>query len=341
MDVFNSTQAVLDGVLHLVDDDTGEILKTSQKPSIYDYEGIKFRVYKTQLFGKEMLGVVYTSKMLKEAYFTGINSHSFEWIYRNWMHTYFDCDYHSYLEHSTVVDCDFKMDFHMDDIAFSDYLYRYKDVSGSQAFYNITKSMLEPKRRIGVQLCKRNTATIGSPFVKFYSKHDEMMSRSQEFKTLFLPSIPHDLRRMEVTVLNLKHFESISCLKPFKDLKMNSLKNVLMFASMAEEICIELLGRHISRDTPRGLKVSSAIGVTPAKYLIFKMMHVLMTENNYSIKQCFSLLNDKPDLNDKSASRFRKDMIEVFKHLSEKNDLQNLRITPKDAFYPPFPKQGL
>lgn len=332
---FDFISPLLDINIHTIDGDTGELLKSTKKPIIYDSEGVKFRVYKSQIFGKDYLCVVYTSKMLLQDYFTGINRETFRWIFNRWCGRYFEIDYQSYLENSLVVDCDFKVDFDMTDSEFHDFLNRYKTVSGSRSFYSSVSSVLDRKQKIGVQLVTRDSASISSPFVKFYSKEKELDSRSSEFKALFLSGVPSTLRRMEVTVINLKHFESLHCLKPFRDLKLTQLNNVLMFSSMAYEICIELLDKHIGKHTPNvGIKTKSALGVTPANYLIFKMIQVLMKETGYSFENCLHLMDDKPDLSPTSRSRLRGNIKDVYKQLSSKVDLNTLRITPKDAFYP-------
>jgi len=339
LDCFDNLSPSLFDVIHEIDSSTGEILKSKNKPVPYDTDGIKFRMYIVNLFGIKYLNVVYTSKMLKEHYFDGITSASFRSIFDYWTPIFFSIHYDKYLLNSIATDVDFKIDFHMSDDDFSTYLAKYRTVSGSRLFKSKQQDVFKGTKYIGCQLVNRDNASISSPFVKFYSKSEELEARSPVFQTAFLQhqrSYIRHLRRFECTIINQKHFEAVRCLKPFKldSVKINSLSNVLAMSAFAPDICEELLDKHITNYTPPiGIKAKAKDGITPSNYLIYKLMHALMKESSYTLEHCLSLLDDKLELSETSRSRLKSKMRLIYSQQVSKTDLNALRILPKDAFY--------
>lgn len=335
LDKFNSITDDLNDFLLTVSANSGEIVKSSHKPVIYDKEGIKFRVFKVSLFGKEYIGMVWTSKMLMQSYYEGLSYVNFKRVFDYWAHHFFDCDYNVYLQNSIVNDCDFKVDFEMDDFAFHQYLDSYRSVSGAKAFFAPPLDFMASRRKIGVQLVKRSTASIGAPFVKFYSKEEELLSRSSEFAALFLPYGRNPrLRRIEATVMNLDHFKSLKCLTRFNSLQMNALNVVLDYAPFAYDICAEMLDKHVSKHVVTGQKTKNIRGITPFKFFAFQMMHELMTEHSYTMANVLSLIDKMEGINKDSRSRLRKNMKDLYSYLFPKEAVKDLKITAKDAFYP-------
>lgn len=319
-----------------VDDSTGEEVSSAPKPVIFEQDGIKFRVMKTSVFGKEYISFTYTAKMLGERYLTAINLTTFYDIFHHWTKQFFAIDLSVYFDNSIVNDCDFKVDFVVGDDDFHDYLCNYRGISGSKVFYGQSLTILDKKHIIGIQLVNRRDASITAPFIKFYSKEFEMDGRSSVFRNAFLLSANlRDLRRMEGTVRNLEHFESLKCLPPTGEVKRNSLRSVLQYAPFAYDICCELLSRHLTTySKPVGKKLRNESGITPAKYYIFKLMYTLIKDNSYTLENVLCLMDDNPEQSDTSRSRLRSSVIDVFNKLLPQEARKKLVLMPKDAFFP-------
>lgn len=318
-----------------VNEMTGEFREIGKKPIFYESgDGVKFRASIVVLFGKPHLRVTYTTKMLGKDYFVGINVNNFPAIFDRVMKI-IDCfiPYAEYCNLSKINDIDFCRDFLLSDGSFSNLLLKYKGVQSARYFYR-KKDFLQGKVINGLQFVNRSDASISTPFVKFYTKLDELREGSTLFYDFLIKegvTVNPDLRRLEVTLKNKRHIESV-----FKALNIDekiSVFGVLAFSSYRIDTIIDnLLGRYPD-NLNNGIMEGSGNptpDLTPTSWFISSMVELLM-QNGFSLKQILFLIDSKPDLSDTSKSRLKSSVKKNFKIYMGSKKIKDVKILLNDA----------
>ncbi|POS01589.1 hypothetical protein Q361_10949 [Flavobacterium croceum DSM 17960] len=208
-------------------DDTAEIIDElhNPRPVYLETDGIKFRFSKVVWTHpktketKEMICITVSTKMLKYKYFQGLNKDNVTDVV-NFInsHGIIEITVDTFLQ-STVNDIDLCVNYHLEFNAYKSAL-----VMLHHMVKQSKKHLVEifPKREnmrvddnFGLTFSKRETASIGNPFVKFYNKAFELINNSTEFYNAFIfPQIKQGLKidniiRKEMTIKNAKHKDNV------------------------------------------------------------------------------------------------------------------------------------
>ena len=227
-------------------EDTAEIIEdlNPPKPIYIDSNGIRFRFSKVVWTHpktketKEMICITITAKMLRERYFEGINKDNIKDIceYIN-SHKIISIHLQTLLE-ATVNDIDICMNYRLEFSAYQSALKMlYEMVKPSKKHAVELYPRNESQRineNIGLAFSKRETAKIGTPFVKFYNKAFELVNNSAEFYNLYIfPQLRYgmtikNLIRKECTIRNSTHKANLIKYKLVRSTdKLKSLNDVL------------------------------------------------------------------------------------------------------------------
>lgn len=224
----------------LVNEDTGEIKEGGDwKGSAYFHEsnGIKFRVALEKQPGRhgnvrEYLTILLTAKMLEGRYLEGITLSNVSQL-------------HSYIMDTGLVkfslnammaaecectDTDFKRDFlnQMGKQIISHLYEKTNPTKSGRAATRFTK-----KVNNGIQWSERkSTAFKTNPYLKVYSKHLDLLSKSKEFADTYGIQVPENYWRVETTVKNKKHWRSFG-------IQDTSLKSLLSLSEATKEMIMQ------------------------------------------------------------------------------------------------------
>lgn len=320
----------------VINSETSEIVEDSHRPVVHEKHGIKTRCSIYNLIGVSYVSITVNSKMLRFAYLDGICNHNFILI-ENYLQNTFNCLFSpDWMKRTIVIDCDFKGDFYMNSSDYTENLQVFRKAKGSKIYYAKKVDYISEKQIAGLQFVNRRDGSIRYPFVKFYDKLDEMLNRSSDFFEKFFVTmddrIPfHDLKRVEVTVRNKDHFISLGV----HDTTLYSILNLSNETKLS--IIKSLVNRHfdefgIHSQLPTDSTLVAKKLCMPKDYLIVEMMLILMKENNFTLKQCLSLLDTYPGLVDNTKSNIKRTLKKAFKDVSAYKNVLIKKITLKDAF---------
>lgn len=226
-----------------VDLNTGEILETSTKEwERIECEGIKTKfAIETEKIGMgyvKCLTILINSKMLKSAYFSGINKETLPMIYaycrdQNLASFTYDNFLNGY-----CTDIDIKRDFVESDSVMWDAI----KLMHKNALPHKEKGMGVEKKDNGLEFNTRESASHNAPFVKVYGKSKELRTKSIEFTMNHLNEVPENLWRTEYTIKNSKHLKSL--LPQIENNKLLSLIECSQsdFESMYQKVLRKCLG---------------------------------------------------------------------------------------------------
>lgn len=324
----------------LVNEMTMEVKEENISVPVYikKLNGVKFRVSVVPLFGIEFLRITWTTKMLGARYFEGINLNNFFNVFTDLMKD-IGCgiSYNEFLMSSNINDIDVTGDFQASDSEFKTIVMPYNGFSGSKLFYATKRLVLDKNSVNGLQLVNRKDASIKFPFVKFYSKKDELLTRSKEFYDFLLAcdiQVSENHRRVEVTLKNKKHIENVFKNCGFEDLEV-SISRVLSFDQDRLSVIVNhLLSRYHSDLASVPLHKDDVPHINPSDYMLTRMAIEMMKEQGYTLIQVLNLIEDLPSVTPTAKSRIKARLTKTMPIVLKMLDLQNLRVSPKDAFFP-------
>lgn len=329
----------------LLNEHTGEIKKEERVPIFIDRaDGVTFRVSYVTLFGVPYLRTTFTSKMLGKYYFNGLDFDNFR-IAFNLVMASIKCriDFFKFVDDSKINDIDFAVDFMSPDDQFLMLCTPFFGVPSAKKFYAKAKDYLSEKRFIGLQLVNRKDASRTTPFVKFYSKKDELFTRSSDFlrQLNYFNILVTDIhRRCEVTLKNRKHIDSV-----FKKVGlMGRPVNIESILTLSEDHISRIINRildkyvstidnmHFLEDDEKAIVTS----LTPTNFVLAKMAYELLNEG-HTVSQIVNMLDLFPTDDKTKAvykSRIKSRLKESLDALYKLDNLRDLRVTARDAFIP-------
>jgi hypothetical protein len=214
----------------LVSEDTGEEISHFKKSSIqldYKNSSIYIGLFRRILRGMhyDKLMILFSSKVAGEYYFDGILKHHIidvlEYIKTN--------GYIKYTNVSTIfknlytTDCDIKRDFKFDKSE-RENIAEYNKIQEERfQFENCEfRRYNNQKQGTGMQAFHRDRSTLAKPFLKFYDKTKEIMTKHPEF----FATLPENIRdevmnnfiyRFEFTMKNKKFFDKFGLSNRIED----------------------------------------------------------------------------------------------------------------------------
>ena len=240
----------------------------------------------------DTITILINSKQLKERYFEGVTRKNINIIYKEIIKLgIIDCDFATFLN-GMPTDIDIKKDFRLE-------LDEYKEVIKACTIMTKESSnrdkgfrVFKAKDNYGIEWSIRTTSKyLTNPFLKIYSKDLELMTPTDkgganDFYNEYLQGFNiSNLKRIETTVKNKKHFESLNL-----GVKTNSLADLL---NLSQESMNKILSVSVNAHLSSRIKARTFIdktNMTPDKRLILNSILGYTTELNWSIIKIESLL---------------------------------------------------
>lgn len=298
------------------------------KPIIIQYQGITVRIglneipllnpiTKVKTLTK-FINLTVSAKLLKQRYFEGINRSNIEILYNEFISfKIFTCSFQTFLN-GYISDVDICINRYSNSpIAFEDSL----DVLTAQTG---TKSKFLHKvsecQNLGLAFNKRAFAKPSIPFIKFYHKEFELLTKSAEFYNKFLfpkyASQIKNLTRVEVTIKNYDHkkrlkkfniCDDFKTLNEFLLIKEKDLYNIIVFS----------INSYIETK-PR----QKAPNLSPTDHIIFELIqNCLLAGMDYKTisNLVLSFKGSTQQSTDVARSRMRKKIKDLFDLLIHKD----------------------
>lgn len=287
------------------------IQHNKRSPLIVEFQGFKITYGYTSLFGNEYVYVLFNSKFLKHRYFEGITKSNIKIIYDFIIsHGIISLSFSSFLN-SNTVDTDIKYDFDLYEEQFVKFIYdRKNQIKYSKIFAD--------SPNLGIQYNNRQSAKPSSPFVKYYSKFQELDTRSKLFKDTYLPKFSNEnLRRCEVTIKNSSH-------RLFLERKTSLVipKTLLQWLNLSQisykKIFLSCVNQHENDFAFKPIKkVSRNVNqLSSTKYFIYCMM-LEYKKLGYSPKMLLNLYDQRIDISDKVHTSQKSRLKKLLKQLQE------------------------
>lgn len=333
---FTEVNPELTDIHQVINVATAEIKETLTLPIfVTDVIGTKFRVSVIPLFGSRYLRITWTTKMLGANYFDGLNVGNFTGVFYSLMHR-ISCSipYDNFLQTSKINDIDITCDFMASQSEFEGICSQYKNVSGTKRYFLLAENYLSSKPLSGMQFVNRKDASVSTPFIKFYTKKNELLDRSEKFYKYLISQevqVSENLRRLEGTLKNLKHIENVFKFCRISVDKINILNVLSLSPDALANILNHLLSRYIGFEPAENEEGYIAPRTTPTNHLMSAMASELI-EQGWSVKTILGLLDTLPSLSDTAKTRIKKRLGKQLREYRKSQKLKNLRLTAKDAF---------
>lgn len=313
-----------------INENTGEIVDNKTRPVIDELNGIKIRCEIRNLFGEEYLTTVLTSKMLFQNYFHGIKQNNFFSVFDYYRTRIgLGISFSDFMEHSKTFDIDVKTDFNVNDLDYDRFLVTHKNLPTARFFRSRAKKYLDRALNNGMQLVNRKDASIGKPFVKFYSKYDELLERSNEFAMHYNVSCSFDLRRLEVTLKNSEHIKSHGY--------SNKLTEIINLSTFDLRLILyKSYYKHFPNSfvyTPAKLNTHLSLQDWTVCVALFTLM--MDSKNNDLNSLLNEFVSSYPSITDQSKSRKirqLKEKMKVFIEIQKLFDMERFKETGRTAF---------
>lgn len=313
-----------------VNNTTGQILDESIKPVIYEKHGIKIRADVRNFFGVEMLCIGVSSKLLEKNYLHGIGLNNFYQVFQFFKNALdVKISYARYLANSKVFDMDIKTDFEISHYEFHNFTLIHKPLPIVRFFRSKNQRYLDKPMNNGMQFINRNDASISQPFIKFYSKYDELTERSKEFYYHFGIKAPKNLRRFECTVKNNASFKALGI--------ENDLHSVLSLTGyQLDNILFTYYLKHFPKTfiySPPDIKTTISLQDWITLSLVFEISQTKKIDIPIILAE---ILDSYPTITPPSKSRKIKQLkakMSKFIEIQNKFDLRRFIETPETAFF--------
>lgn len=336
IDSFEFIPPQLSDLWALVNQETGEVSDTSPLPLRINSDGVRFIVSIIKMPKVSYLRITFTTKMLFQNYFDGINAKNFKYCFLYVLEkTQLRIKYSDFVNDSIINDIDICVNRYASDQDFKGYYDKFKHYAGVRTFHAPAENSLGQKHLIGFQFTNRKDASVTNPFVKFYSKYYEMHDVKNSG---FIANVIHhnfaDLRRIEITIKNRRHLESVC-----KHEKINYPKNLneflLLLPSQISRLFSCVLSRYIpNNDNRQQIPISELekSPFTPNLAFQLAMLNELL-QNGYTFKQVVNLIDTFPFFDYGVKSRLKSKLAQGLKDFVKMRNIQNLKVTPTDAFF--------
>jgi hypothetical protein len=299
------------------------------KPIIETQNGItlRFSLCEIPIYNKEtdsrnltkFIVLTLSAKLLKERYFEGINKKNIELLYNEFMSfKIFNCSFDTFLD-SMSSDTDICINRYVNSpVTFETILKEIVIQCGTKQKF---AHLISQENNLGLSLNKRAFAKPSIPFIKFYFKNWELLSKSYEFYSTYLTQYENEiinLTRVEATIKNYAHkdrlqkFGILPNFKTLRELLEIETKDLYKFVVFSLNSYIEQKQR---------VKIAD---LSPTDYLIFELIQncVIM---GFGYKSILSIADnyytDGSKSNEVARSRMRKkitDMYDLLIHKSTK-----------------------
>jgi len=194
---------------------TGEVDSSTYKLKAKHLEsnGIKtkYLLCRGNKIMQECVAILFNSKLLKEKYLEGINSNNIKQVYNSLMAQHIiEMPIETFLG-GLCSDVDIKTDIVLSEgfagqkSAFE----RLRDITLPTANKRGGYDIRLQKTNCGIQWSKREVSSHTYPYIKIYAKDLEMIYNSNEFFKHHIRIIPEGLTRVEGTIKNRRHFNSL------------------------------------------------------------------------------------------------------------------------------------
>jgi hypothetical protein len=240
----------------------------------------------------DVIIILINSKQLKERYFEGITRKNINVIYKEIIKLgIVDCSLSAFLN-GQITDIDFKKDWRLKMDEYKEVIKACEIMTKESPKSDIGCRPFKDKDNYGIQWSVRqSTKYLTNPFLKIYSKDLELMKPtekegSNDFYNEYLKGYDiANLKRIETTVKNKKHFESLNLGVP-----TNSLKDIL---NLSQESMNKILSISVNAHLSSRIKArtfTDKTNMTPDKRLILNSILGYTTELNWSMPKIESLL---------------------------------------------------
>lgn len=274
VDSFNIIPISIYGKILEIDEYTGEILNTKRTSIRVERDGVKYKAHLVSLFGKHYIATIFNRKQFTKcglSYFSVMDYVSFGILFPHVFNVLaFDVKPSEFLSSSLIYDVDFCLDFYFNDLPFSRFCLDIFQKGISKKFYSKPKHHLEEKRVVGIQFMTRGTSTLSAPFFKLYSKYDELVERSHEFKS-DIPVMPTH-RRCEVTIRNASHFSQLKIPNNLEILNLSNHEKYRVF--------YEILNQYSDVGKEPKITLKQPKENTPTEHLLVEMINVMLADGH-------------------------------------------------------------
>ena len=261
----------------------------------------------------DTITILINSKQLKERYFEGITRKNINLIYKEIIKLgIIDCDFATFLN-GMPTDVDIKKDFRLEQDEYKEVIKACSIMTKESSNRDKGFRVFRAKDNYGIEWSIRTTSKyLTNPFLKIYSKDLELMTPTDkgganDFYNKYLQGYDiTNLKRIETTVKNKKHFESLDL-----GVKTNSLADLL---NLSQESMNKILSISVNAHLSSRIKArtfTDKTNMTPQKRLLLNSILGYTTELNWSIAKVESLLLNGIE-NKVSKSRTKKLINELY-----------------------------
>jgi hypothetical protein len=297
---------------------TGEIEKEFKRKSKqyfcdeYSFYVSKIKVSTSVNINEECIVLLLNSKQLESGYFQGITEQNISLIHSKVVSLgIVDCSLSVFLS-GVVTDVDFKKDFEIDLDNYKEVLEGCSAMSKESGQLDVGKRSFNEVTNKGIQWGKRESNKyISNPFTKIYHKGFDLITSKEnkgakEFKDRYLSHLDTiDLVRIETTVKNKKHFESLKL-----GLKSFTLGNVLSLSTDKMNSIISSAVNKCLSDRSRVVVFKGKDELSVRDYL--DLDHLLcLAELNYSLSRSVQRMTKSIKSKD-TKSRYKKRLTSLY-----------------------------
>ena len=195
-------------------EETYEVIKQSKNKLKVDCKGYSIYAstrskYSNGVVQEEIVILINAKYHESPTYFEGITKENFPTIFQRLIEKEIISDkvnYQDFLKYSSVTDMDIKQDFRVPTDEWNMIRKATKEFKRLEGVSSISMYS-KGKGNLGFQFNNRERSTMYKPFLKGYSKAEELNTNSKDFKDAYLQGMDlTDLRRIEVQVKDKKHF---------------------------------------------------------------------------------------------------------------------------------------
>ncbi|MBA0883798.1 hypothetical protein [Flavobacterium undicola] len=298
------------------------------KPLKFEINGMTIRIglCEIPIFDNEtkeknqtkFINLTVSSKLLKYRYFEGINKNNIEILYKEFLDfKVFTCSFETFLS-GYISDVDICINRYSNSPqCFEDALHVLTAQCGNKQKH---LHFVSQPNNLGLAFNKRDYAKPSIPFIKFYHKEFELISKSAEFYNFYLfPQYYHaikNLTRIEVTIKNYAHKERLKkfgvcpqfkTLEEYLQISQKDLYNVVIFS----------INSYIENKARQ-----KAPNLSPTDHLIYELIQNCVFKG-YDYKALLPIVDSFKGANAQSTevakSRMRKKVKELFDLLIHKD----------------------
>jgi len=275
-----------------------EFVKKLPKSYTYSSDGIQI-IFKLEyqnaydynlkrLHSVRYLTMGISSKVLKTAYFDGIQANNLKTVYDFIISLKVaQFDYQTFLD-GLCTDIDLKFDFEINHKEFSQFTKHLQSCAKPTIKKKEGCNRFDQKLNRGIEFADRKTPNyLSRPFLKFYDKRTELLHNSSEFyRNHLFGNVNEGLCRAETTIKNRTHLDSLK----ISNSSIHNLSNVTR--KRKQEIFNVAIEKNMSYTVPildkEVIKPNENIKLSPSE----KFIQYLLIKNELSTDEINAFLND-------------------------------------------------